>query len=58
MSSKLMTQTHSLKTQKASGQLCVSGLSLDCGIFALAQAPVETPWYPTSKRHANPEVGT
>jgi hypothetical protein len=48
------------RTQKASAASCVLGTSMDTvGLFALAQARrIQTPWYPTSKRHANPEVGS
>jgi hypothetical protein len=45
------------RTLKASAELCVLGTSDSHGLFSLAQAQIATPWYPTSKRQANPEVG-
>lgn len=42
---------------EASALSCGLGSSLDMDLFVLAQAQITTPWYPTSKRHANPEVG-
>lgn len=50
-------ESQSARSLKAMADSCVQGTSLDSSLFALATAQIQTPWYPTPKRHANPEVG-
>ena len=57
MSSSFTPKARFVETPKASAELCVLGMSDTHGLFSLAQAQIATPWYPTSKRQANPEVG-
>jgi len=53
---RMPQESLSVRTLKASADWCVLSASVDSSLFA-GLATIPTPAYPTSKRHANQEVG-
>jgi len=54
---RMSQETLSARTLEASAESCLLAASVESGLFAGLDTALIQPWYPTSKRHANPEVG-